>query len=55
MKLDTNKIKSVHSFAAPKITRKRSRYIGIWSYYQHFILNFSTIADPLIELTYKYG
>ena len=52
---DSDKIKAISTLATPQSVRDVRSFIGMCSYYRRFIPKFSSIAEPLIELTRKYA
>jgi len=51
VKPDPQKIKAVNNYLVP-VTKKEVRvFLGLSGYYRQFMPHFSTIAEPLIELT----
>ena len=52
---DPDKVTAIQTVAAPKTVRQVRGFIGMCSYYRRFIPNFSSIAEPLINLTRKWA
>ena len=52
---DPNKVAAIQSLPNPTSVRKVRSFIGLCSYYQRFMKNFSKIAEPLVSLTKKYA
>ena len=50
---DPRKTEAVRSWQVPKNLRQLRRFLGLCSYYQRFIKDFSTVAKPLHRLTEK--
>jgi hypothetical protein len=50
---DPKKIESVHKARPPKNQKELQSFLGLASYYQHFIHSFSHITSPLSKLTSK--
>ena len=50
----TKKVEAINTLAAPQSVREVRGSIGMSSYYRRFI-NFSGIAEPLLNLTRKYA
>ena len=50
---DPDKISAIWTVPAPKTVRQVRGFIGMCSYYRRFIPDFSSIAEPLINLTRK--
>lgn len=53
IKPNPNKINAVKDFKRPTNQKEVKSFLGLSGYYRKFIMNFSTIAKPLIELTKK--
>lgn len=51
VKPNPNKINAVQDFKIPSNQKQVKSFLGLSGYYRKFIMNFSTIAKPLIELT----
>lgn len=49
------KVEAIQSLPTPPCLREVRSFIGMCSYYGHFIINFSEIAEPIIALTRKYA
>jgi hypothetical protein len=48
-----SKVKEIFDWKQPTSVYKVQSFLGMASYYQRFILNFSNIAKPIIELLKK--
>ena len=55
MQPDFDKVNAIESVVTPTTVRQVRSFIGMTSYYRRFIRNFSSIAEPLINLTRKYA
>jgi hypothetical protein len=51
--VDPSKIEAVSKWEAPKSATEIRQFLGLASYYQRFIANFSKIDQPLTKLTQK--
>jgi hypothetical protein len=51
--VDPDKVKEVLDWKPPTSVSKVQSFLGLDGYYQRFILNFSKIAKPIIELLKK--
>ncbi|GJR87813.1 putative reverse transcriptase domain-containing protein [Tanacetum coccineum] len=51
--MDPSKIEAVNNWKAPTTPSEIKSFLGLASYYRHFIANFSKIAKPLTLLTQK--
>ncbi|GJR45195.1 reverse transcriptase domain-containing protein [Tanacetum coccineum] len=51
--VDPSKIEAVKNWKAPTTPSEVRSFLGLASYYRHFIMNFSKIAKPLTSLTQK--
>nr|GEZ96647.1 putative reverse transcriptase domain-containing protein [Tanacetum cinerariifolium] len=51
--VDPSKIEAVKKWKAPTTPSEIRSFLGLASYYRHFIVNFSKIAKPLTSLTQK--
>ena len=51
VKPNSEKIKAVVNFKLPTTLTEVKRFLGLSGYYRKFIINYSTIAKPLTELT----
>ena len=49
--LDINKVLAIYDMATPKTLRQVRRFIGATQYYRRHVMNFSRLAEPLINLT----
>ncbi|GJT69351.1 hypothetical protein Tco_1028637 [Tanacetum coccineum] len=52
--VDSNKIKAVKNWEAPRTPSEVRSFLGLAGYYCRFIENFSKLAKPLIVLTQKH-
>ena len=52
---DPEKVKVMRAMLPPENVRGVQGFLGMCSYYRHFIPNFSEIAIPLIKLTKKFA
>jgi len=52
---DYDKVKAIQAVVNPSTVREVRGFIGMCSYYRRFIPDFSSIAEPLINLTRKYA
>jgi hypothetical protein len=52
---DKEKVKVIRSLKTASTVKEVRRFIGMTGLYRRCIPNFSKIADPIIELTRKYG
>jgi hypothetical protein len=50
---DPEKLKAVREWPTPKNTRETRSFLGLCTYYRHFISGFANIAKPLTKLTEK--
>ena len=48
-----NKVTTIKKLSRPQNVRSLRRFLGMASYYRNFIYNFSSIAKPLTEFTFK--
>ena len=55
VKPDPQKVKAIRELPEPTTTKECRGVIGLMSYYRRFIVNFSQIAEPLIDLCKKYS
>ena len=51
--IDPDKIEAVKNWECPKTVTEIRSFLGLASYYRHFIQSFSNIARPLQQLTEK--
>jgi hypothetical protein len=51
--VDPGKVKEVLEWKPPTMVSKVQSFLGLASYYQRFIPNFSKITKPIIELLKK--
>jgi hypothetical protein len=51
--VDPSKVRDVLNWEPPKSVHKVHSFLGLASYYRRFILNFSKISKPIIELLKK--
>ena len=50
---DKSKVQAVRDWPTPNNVSSVKQFLGLASYYRHYISKFSTIAAPLINLTHK--
>src|SRR5258708_179250 len=53
LKMDPKKIQGVADWSPPTTVTKVRQFLGFTRYYRYFILNYSKIARPLLDLTKK--
>jgi len=53
MSLDPQKVSAVSNWTTPTTVEEVRKFIGLASYYRHYIQEFSDIAKPLHKLTQK--
>ena len=53
IKMDPSKIKGVADWPVPRSPTEICQFLGITGYYWYFILNYSKITRPLLDLTRK--
>jgi hypothetical protein len=51
--MDPKKLKGIADYQPPTNPTKVCKFLGFTGYYQYFILNYSKIAQPLLDLTKK--
>ena len=51
--IDPKKLKGVADYPPPTTPTEVRRFLGVTGYYWYFILNYSRIACPLLDLTKK--
>lgn len=51
--MDSSKTKAVQNWDQPKNAFESHSFLGLASYYHHFVRNFFSIASPLTRLTRK--
>ena len=53
IQVDPAKVEAVVSWQKPRNATEIRSFLGLASYYRHFVQNFSSIATPLMRLTRK--
>ena len=53
LKMNPKKLESVKNWAIPSNPTEIQKFLGFTGYYKYFVLNYSTIAQPLLHLTKK--
>ena len=53
IEVDKAKIEAIEGWPQPKTATQVRSFLGLASFYKHFVRDFSTIAAPLNELTTK--
>src|SRR4051812_17336107 len=51
--IDLKKITVIQEWPKPKNIKELQSFLGLCNYYHWFILDYSKVAAPLIDLTYK--
>src|SRR6267142_2029935 len=53
LKMDKKKLQGVTDWLTPTTPTEVQKFLGFTSYYRYFVLNYSKIAQPLLNLTKK--
>jgi len=51
--MDPIKLKAVQDWPKPKKVKDIQQFLGFCNFYQHFMQDYSTLAQPLFNLTKK--